>query len=122
MLSSGALAACGNGSEEPVTSERPQSTVTIRSFDFLPARIEVGTGDHVAWVNEDAILHTVTSGVAGQQGVPGVSEDLPPSPDGMFDLELDGKASTEAFIFEDPGTFAYYCAIHSGMSGTVHVS
>ena len=96
--------------------------MAIRSFEFRPTEIKVEAGVEVLWVNEDDILHTVTSGTAGEQGVPGVSEDLAPSPDGLFDLDLEGQASTAAFTFQEPGTYAYFCAIHSGMSGTVRVA
>jgi plastocyanin len=63
----------------------------------------------------------VTSGAAGDQGVPGVSEDVAPVPDGLFDLELDGTAATASFTFEEPGMYAYFCAVHSGMFGSVQV-
>ena len=121
LLSWGALAGCGGGSENLASGPREQ-TVAIRSFDFRPTQIMVETGVEVRWVNEDDILHTVTSGTPGEQGVPGVSEDLPPSPDGLFDLELEGQESTAGFTFQEPGTYAYFCAIHSGMSGTVQVA
>ena len=96
--------------------------VAIQSFEFRPSLLDVEAGATAVWSNEDDILHTVTSGTAGEQGVPGVSEDLAPSPDGLFDLQLDGQASTATFTFDDPGTYAYFCAIHSGMSGTVQVA
>ena len=95
--------------------------MAIRSFEFRPTQIMVEAGVEVRWVNEDDILHTVTSGTAGEQGVPGVSEDLAPSPDGLFDLELSGQESTARFTFQEPGTYAYFCAIHSGMSGIIRV-
>lgn len=95
--------------------------VTVRSFEFRPAEVHVEPGERVTWTNEDNILHTVTSGAAGAQGVPGVSEEVPASPDGRFDLELDGKGSTASFDFGDPGSYPYFCVIHSGMSGTIEV-
>lgn len=121
LLNGGALAGCGGGSEGPASEPREQ-TVVIRSFEFRPTQIMVRAGVEVLWVNEDDILHTVTSGTAGEQGVPGVSEDLASSPDGLFDLELEGQGSTARFSFQEPGTYAYFCAIHSGMSGVVQVA
>jgi plastocyanin len=121
FLSCGALAACG-GDPGRAASEPAEKTVAIRSFEFRPTQTRIEAGAEVVWVNEDDILHTVTSGTAGEQGVPGVSEDLEPSPDGLFDLDLDGQASTATFAFDEPGTYAYFCAIHSGMSGTVRVA
>ena len=124
LLSWGALAACGDAADGPASGsrEKREKTVAIRSFEFRPTHVTVEAGVEVRWVNEDDILHTVTSGIAGDQGVPGVSEDLAPSPDGLFDLELEGKTSTARFTFQEPGTYPYFCAIHSGMSGTVQVA
>lgn len=122
LLSGGAIAACGDGPDRTESDGGGNRTVAIRSFEFRPARIDVEVGSTVVWSNEDDILHTVTSGMAGEQGVPGVSEDVAPTPDGYFDLELDGTATSAPFTFEEPGTYAYFCAIHSGMSGSVQVA
>ena len=115
-------AACGDTSDRAESEGGGDRTVAIRSFEFRPAQIDVEVGTTVVWSNEDDILHTATSGVAGEQGVPGVSEDTAPAPDGLFDLELGGTGATASFTFTDPGTYAYFCAIHSGMSGTVQVA
>jgi plastocyanin len=122
VLTGGALAACGDAPPKPGGSGPAKTTLSIHSFEFRPAQISVEAGAEVVWVNEDDILHTVTSGIAGEQGVPGVSEDLPPAPDGAFDLELDGRKSTAAFTFAEAGTYPYFCAVHSGMSGIVQVA
>lgn len=95
--------------------------VAVQSFEFRPPEISVEAGTEVSWVNEDRILHTVTSGIAGEQGVPGVSGDVEASPDGRFDLDLDGRGSSAAFTFEQPGMYPYFCSFHSGMSGVVQV-
>ena len=100
----------------PATTE-----ITLRSFEFRPAELRVEAGTTVTWRNEDDILHTATSGTVGEQGVPGVSEDTPAEPDGVFDIQLDGSGSTGTYTFRDAGTFAYFCEIHNGMSGTIRV-
>lgn len=95
--------------------------VTIQTFAFEPARVEVASGTSVTWTNRDAILHTVTSGIAEKQGVPGVSKDKRASPSGLFDHEVDGEGATFSFTFEEAGAFEYFCAIHPGMKGAVVV-
>ena len=120
IILAGALSSCGGAtSMEPATEA---SEVAVRSFEFVPTEIRVATGDTVTWANEDDILHTATSGTAGEQGVPGVGEDVPPMPDGTFDLQLDGRGSTASFTFRESGTYRYFCAIHAGMSGVVVVA
>ena len=121
FLTSFAVSACAPAPERPESGGHPDQKVTVQAFEFRPGDIHIEAGVEVMWVNGDNILHTVTSGTAGEQGVPGVSEDLAPSPDGLFDLELAGQASTARFMFQESGTYAYFCAIHSGMSGTVNV-
>lgn len=107
-----------DGTEE--TSEGEANTVRIQTFAYVPKVIEVEAGTPVTFVNDDDILHTFTSGKAKDQGIPGVSEDVPAKPDGLFDEDVDLGDSFE-FTFEKPGKYPYYCDIHSGMSGVVIV-
>ena len=68
--------------------ESSDHEVVIKGVAFVPAAIEVDAGTEVRWVNEDAVDHTVTSGIQRKQGVPGVEEDQPARPDGLFDERL----------------------------------
>ena len=125
-LAAATLAACGGGDtatseQRPAMSATTTTEVALRSFEFVPVELDVAAGTTVTWKNEDDILHTATSGTVGEQGVPGVSEDTPPKPDGLFDVQLDGRGSTGTFTFSESGTFAYFCEIHSGMAGTIRV-
>ncbi|KER05298.1 hypothetical protein AAA799E16_02064, partial [Marine Group I thaumarchaeote SCGC AAA799-E16] len=36
---------------------------------FLPAEISIRPGDKVQWENGDAVIHTVTSGLAAPPGI-----------------------------------------------------
>ena len=94
----------------------------MKHIAFQPDPLEIEAGTTVTWTSEDDILHTVTSGRGKKQGVPGVSEDVPGKPDGLFDQEMDGAGSTFEFTFEEAGTVKYFCAIHAGMTGTVVVN
>jgi len=115
----------GSGDDRPT---RPQPTagasatqVAIKGVAFVPSDIEVEAGAEVRWVNRDAVDHTVTSGVQRRQGVPGVEEDEPARPDGRFDAALPDAGDVFTFAFNEPGTFAYYCDVHAGMTGTITV-
>ena len=91
---------------------RPQAaavaSAAIRVFQFQPGALEVRAGTRVTWTNQDDITHTVTSGTPG-------------SPDGRFEERLDGKGSTGAATFTDPGVYPYFCARHQSMKGEVVV-
>lgn len=120
LLASG----CSAGEPAPSLGEPDQDATTVEVVDFAyaPEQLEIQTGDTVTWVNQDDIAHTVTSGRAKKQGVPGVSENRDAAPDGVFDsgtMELD---DTFDFTFDQAGTFTYFCAIHAGMSARVVVS
>jgi plastocyanin len=82
--------------------------VAIRVFQFQPGGLEVRSGGRVAWINHDDITHTVTSG-------------LPGSPDGRFDVPLDGKGASGSVAFPDPGLYPYFCTRHPSMRGEVAV-
>ena len=48
-------------------------------------------------------------------------KDLDALPDGKFDTELVEKGSTFNFMFQQAGTFPYFCSIHSGTEGVITV-
>ena len=91
---------------------RPQAdavaSATIHVFQFQPATVEVRTGTRVTWTNQDAITHTVTSGV-------------PERPDGRFDVRLEGNGTSGGALFATPGAYPYFCARHPSMRGEVVV-
>ena len=94
----------GNGGDRRAAG----TAVAIVDFAFDPSTIEVGAGSTVTWTNEDGVTHTVTA------GTPGSAEET-------FDESLDGGASAEV-TFDEAGTFPYFCAIHTDMTGEVVVS
>ena len=118
------LGACSGGddTEEGTSAEAAGESVAIEGIAYSPAEMQVDAGTTVTWTNDDDVLHTVTSGRQGEQGVPGVSEGKDPRPDGTFEGQLDGENTTFEFKFDEPGTYAYYCDIHVGMVGEVIVS
>ena len=119
--------ACGDpGKAAPVpqvsAAQEDSAEITIRGVAFAPAEIQVEAGTEVRWMNEDSVDHTVTSGIQRKQGVPGVEEDKPPRPDGVFDERLPKQGDVFTFTFDEPGTFAYYCDVHAGMTGEITVA
>ena len=114
------LAACSPGAPDRVT--RSGNEVAIEHIAFQPSTIEVGAGTTITWTNlDDQVAHTVTSGAAGDKGIPGVDEGRPNEPDGIFAGDLDGAGSTFSFTFDEPGTYDYFCEIHPVMTATVLV-
>ncbi len=77
--------------------------VSIANFSFQPAAITVPVGATVTWTNNDSAGHTVTAD------------------DGSFKSDRLGSGATFSQSFAQAGTFAYHCAIHPGMTGTVTV-
>ncbi len=80
----------------------------IRTFQFRPKAIEIPAGTTVTWINEDNIDHTVTSGT-------------PEAPGSDFDSGAFGKGRSFSATFDRPGEYAYFCAKHKSMRGTVRV-
>lgn len=78
-------------------------TVTIQGFAFGPDAVTVTVGDTVTWSNQDNVGHTATAG------------------DGTFDTGTISAGGTASATFSTAGTFAYACAIHPSMTGTVVV-
>ena len=87
----------------PTAEEKGKYEVTIDNFSFGPTELAVPKGAKVIWVNRDDVPHTVVSA------------------EGKFKsqaLDTDEKFS---FVFNDPGTYAYYCSLHPKMTARVIV-
>ena len=95
-------------SGQPASSAAPATqgvNVTIDNFAFKPKALSVAVGATVTWVNRDDVPHTATS----EGNTKGFDSKA---------LDTDDKFS---FTFTKPGTYKYYCKIHSHMTGTVVV-
>ena len=79
--------------------------VSIDNFAFKPKELSVAAGTTVTWINHDDVPHTASS--AGDR----------PAFDSKA-LDTDDKYS---FTFTRPGTYKYYCKVHTHMTGTVVV-
>ena len=80
--------------------------VTVAGFAFEPVALDVTAGSTVVWTNEDSTLHTVTP-----------TDD----PTG-FGGGLDGSGTVVEAVFDEPGTYEYFCSIHPSMTGTINVA
>jgi plastocyanin len=96
------LAGCG-GSEKPVAAKT--ATVAIASFKYKPAAVHVRAGGRVTFVNRDSAGHTATF-TAG------------PS---KLDTNRLNRGDRAALTFPKAGRYAYVCAFHAFMKGTVVV-
>ena len=79
--------------------------VSIQNFSFTPATVTVTKGDVVVFTNNDQVTHTVTSDT-------GAFTAGTVSPKSEFTVATANLA---------PGTYAYHCAIHTTMHGTIIV-
>jgi plastocyanin len=79
------------------------SAVRIANFAFSPQAVTVSVGQTVTWTNADTVAHTTTSNS-------GIWNSGPVQPGASFSQ-----------TFTASGTYAYHCAIHSSMMGTITV-
>jgi len=87
----------------PLVALAATSAVNIQGSAFVPPTTTVHVGDTVTWTNRDAFSHTSTSDT------------------GAWDTGVIRAAASGSFTFTAAGTFAYHCAIHSFMHGTIVV-
>jgi plastocyanin len=81
--------------------------VSIPDFSFSPTPANVAVGDTVQWDWVGPMAHTTKSD-------PGSSE--------VWDSgTLNGTTPTFTWVFSNPGSFSYHCAIHTFMHGTIVV-
>ena len=93
----------GTGTPTAPSAPVAPGAVTIKNFSFNPATITVGTGTTVSWTNEDSAVHQIASDT------------------NVFNSLNLSQGQTFQFTFTTAGTYAYHCAIHPSMKGTVVV-
>jgi len=106
-----ALTGCGGSSYSGgggggVTDPQPVATtsVSLRNLAFSPGAIRVAPGVTVQFTNNDGIAHNVTFSSNTISGA------------------TDFAAGTRSVVMPaTPGTYAYHCTIHPGMTGSVLV-
>jgi plastocyanin len=86
---------------------------------YDPRGISINVNDTVRWINNDTEPHTVTSGVGG--GISSLLTNSQGDPTGLFDTGLFAAGTSATIIFNESGTFNYFCTIHPWMEGVVHV-
>jgi plastocyanin len=79
------------------------NTVSIYNMSFAAKNIAVTKGTTVTWTNDDDMQHTVTAD------------------DNSFTSPTLKIGDTYTHTFDNIGTIAYHCSIHSGMKGSVAV-
>ncbi|MEK6958717.1 MAG: cupredoxin family copper-binding protein [archaeon] len=75
--------------------------VEIKDFAFSPSKIIVAKGTTIAWTNKDAATHKI-----------------------MVNDFLSGnlnQGTVFKYVFDDVGTYEYYCTLHPSMKGTIIV-
>ncbi len=75
---------------------------------YTPSKIVIKQGGSVTWINEDVAFHSVTSGYYDK-------------PSEIFDSEYLDPEESFTFIFENIGTYDYFCTLHPWMKGQVIV-
>lgn len=94
----------GTSTAATTTVSMPVGAQTLGSGGFVPNPVTVKVGDSIMWVNNDSIAHTSTA----NNGTTWSSGTI--APGGSFKTTM-----------STAGTFAYHCAFHPGMVGTVTV-
>ena len=102
-----AVTGCGGGSKSSSAAgggaAPATGTVKIASFKFAPPTIQVKRGATVTWSNADNAEHTATADGGG------------------FDTGTVRIGKSVTVHLSKAGTFAYHCAFHPFMKGTVVV-
>jgi plastocyanin len=83
------------------------------SPDYDPDELTVSAGAEVTVVNQDTVLHSVTSGTGPQD----------PESAQQFDTSLinAGESATLSLAQVTPGQYDYYCIVHPYMTGKIVV-
>jgi plastocyanin len=94
-------AASGARSNAAIAGKR--AAVTIRNYAFASQSLTVKVGTRLEWTNRDSTAHTATAD------------------QGSLDTGTINPAQSKTIDFTKPGTYAYHCAFHAFMRGTITV-
>ena len=72
---------------------------------FSPATITAKVGDVIAWTNNDGVPHTATY-----------------NDDPTCTTERSARWSPGGLTFSAAGTYAFFCKVHTSMTGTIEVT
>jgi plastocyanin len=78
---------------------------------FQPNPLTIKVGDNVTWINDDTVMHTVTSG----------SGPNDPNEGKQFNSGLLAEGQAVTHTFKTTGEFNYFCQIHPNMIGKIIV-
>lgn len=76
---------------------------------YIPYSFSLKAGHKTIWTNQDVAAHTVTSGTPDG------------GPDGIFDSGILLSEATFEYVFEETGSYDYYCIVHPWMTGIIKV-
>lgn len=103
----GSATTAGTASETGTASEAgdvtEDATITIVDFAFGEP-LTVAAGTTVMVVNDDGVAHTVTAD------------------DGSFDTGVVDAGTATELTLDAPGELAFFCSIHTSMSGSITVA
>jgi plastocyanin len=91
--------------KSPPAQAAAPAQVVIDNFAFQPTEITVPAGTKVTWVNRDDVPHTATSTAKPK----------------AFDSGTLDTDQTFSRVFDKPGVYEYFCAVHPKMTGRVVV-
>ena len=91
--------------ESTAAAHSGEQQVTIDNFAFDPQVLTISPGTKVTWLNRDDVPHTATSSDS-------------PAKFNSKAIDTDEKFS---YVFTQPGTYPYFCAVHPKMTGKIVV-
>ena len=113
----------GGGSDTTTTTATAvgaEVSIPVNAFDptkpesaYDPLDLTIAIGTTVRWTNDDAQVHSATSGT---------SDGILGTPDGSFGSEFLNPGDTFTHTFTEAGAYPYFCTPHPWMQGTVNVT
>ncbi len=93
----------GIGGAQTQAQTNPATSIQMVANAFTPKSLTVKSGTMVKWTNADTVSHTVTAD------------------NGSYNSGTIQPGQSYSLTFTIPGTYTYYCTLHSGMTGTIIV-
>ncbi|MGB8651986.1 MAG: plastocyanin/azurin family copper-binding protein [Mycobacteriales bacterium] len=119
LLVATACSSSASGSRTALAAPKPGATVPMVFTEFKPTMFTIKAGQALTFVNHQSITHEIVGG--SYQVDAGTGLRTSETDDKTFDLKVSQKGDTVEHVYDQPGTYHFFCTIHKGMNGTVVV-
>jgi plastocyanin len=93
-----------------------EGAVNLGNESYKPNPINITKGDTITWINNDIVIHTVTSGSANSKNIGKIFDSGLIRPGDTFNFTVSNEKINNTSIID------YFCEVHPSMVAKIYIS